>query len=268
MIAKTVMVEGKKAQVYFLGDVHTGAANHQKDAFARAVKMIAESGGYWIGMGDYLDCINHKDQKRFNPKEVDPELSISDLDNLPIIQAESFVKSVMPIAKQCLGLVAGNHETAFRKHHTLDIMGYLCEKLGVDNLSGKAFVNIIVNEIPISLHVCHGVGGGGMREGYPINKVHDIARWDIANVHVIGHVHQLACDRAVFNRYHHNKIQYIKTWYGVSGGFLSKSELNTESYFEQSPGKCSGIGMLELTIDSKHNSLSQTITELRKVYLD
>lgn len=268
METKTHKIDGRAATVYFLGDVHIGAANHQKDAFARAIKRISETDCYWIGMGDYLDCINHRDP-RFNPKEINPQFSISDLDNLPKLQADSFIKSVMPIKDRCLGLIAGNHEAKFKKHNTYDVMSHLCKELGVTYLSGKAFINLIINDYPVSIHVCHGVGGGGMREGYPVNKIHDIARWEIADVHVIGHIHQLACDRAVFTKFHYNVVQKIKVWYGVSGCFLSKAELNTESYYEQNPGKSSGIGMLKLDITAASlNYKKGIITEMYPVYLD
>jgi hypothetical protein len=270
MRGKEINHEEKSFEVYFIGDIHVGAANHQKEAFAKAVKMISESGAYWIGMGDYIDAINHRDP-RFNPREIDGSFTVADLDDLPRKQSESLIKTLMPIKSQCLGLLSGNHEDSYRKHNTFDVVSYLCEKLECDNLgSGLAFINIkLPNLIVVRICACHGKGGGGMREGYPINKAYDVFRYVVADVMVMGHVHHLMADRAMYVRYTNGVIQKNKAWRGVSGCFLTKGELDTDGYFEQSPGKESGIGMLRLTVDFVGQKTKSSLqTNLQKVYLD
>ena len=70
MQTKLIEVQARTATVYFLGDIHEGAANHQAKALAKAIDIIAnDSNAYWIGMGDYIDAINHRDP-RFNPLEM------------------------------------------------------------------------------------------------------------------------------------------------------------------------------------------------------
>ncbi|MGI6540966.1 MAG: hypothetical protein ACOX38_09345 [Bacillota bacterium] len=62
MQTKLIEIQAKTATVYFLGDIHEGAANHQAKALAKAIDIIAnDSNAYWIGMGDYIDAINHRD---------------------------------------------------------------------------------------------------------------------------------------------------------------------------------------------------------------
>ena len=70
MQTKLIEIQAKTATVYFLGDIHEGAANHQAKALSKAIDIIAtDSDAYWIGMGDYIDAINLHDP-RFNPLEM------------------------------------------------------------------------------------------------------------------------------------------------------------------------------------------------------
>ena len=238
---------------YYLGDVHEGAANHCDAAFKQAVDMIASDADAWIGLGDYVDAINHNDP-RFNPQEISERYSIKDLEDLPKKQSDNFIKSITPIKDKCLGLIYGNHEDAYRRHNTFDCVNYMCERLGLENLRHKAWVNLAFyggedsNLAPIKIVVCHGSGGGGMREGYPVNKAYDVFRWDMADIHVMGHLHQMCADRAEYNHYAHNTMRSDKVWFGVNGCFLAKSTYGNDGYFEQRPGKESAIGLLKQTI--------------------
>ena len=74
MQTKLIEIQARTATVYFLGDIHEGAANHQAKALKEAINIIAtDSDAYWIGMGDYIDAINHRDP-RFNPLDRQLEL--------------------------------------------------------------------------------------------------------------------------------------------------------------------------------------------------
>ncbi len=50
--------------IYYLGDVHLGAANCNEHALKNAVKMIQEDANAWIGVGDYIDAISYNDLKK------------------------------------------------------------------------------------------------------------------------------------------------------------------------------------------------------------
>ena len=194
MNIKIIEVPPKPYVMYFLGDIHEGAANFKEDALRRAVDLIAEDADGWLGIGDYIDAINHRDP-RFSPKEINARYSISELDDLPRIQCDNLLKYLAPIKDKCVGLLAGDHEDSYRKYHAFDVVHYLCRELDCDNLGHKAWVSLQFKynknkSIPFKIVAVHGSGGGGMREGYSTNKVYDLFRWDIADVHVMGHLHQ------------------------------------------------------------------------------
>jgi len=145
--------------IYLLGDVHIGSANFARPEFVKSVNMIKESGGYWIGMGDYVDCITTRDP-RFNPFEIAQEFGVRDLANLPMAQANEFMKLIEPIKDKCLGLISGNHEDKYRQHNGTDITDYICQTIGATNLRQKAWINLpntlrpVVNQA-LRVSSCH-----------------------------------------------------------------------------------------------------------------
>lgn len=275
MQCKTVKIEQSKQPtiIYFLGDIHEGAANMQESALLKAIKQIQADNAYWIGMGDYVDAINHKDP-RFNPAEISKKYNISDLDDLPNKQVFELFEKLKPIADKCLGLIAGNHEDAYKRYNGFDVNAMLCKLLNADNLKQKAFISLQHYRtsdknkcVSHTICVCHGSGGGGMREGYPVNKTYDVFRYDIADVHVQGHMHKMTTDRAVYTQCHQQIIRKMPSWYASNGCFLSKSEIGSDGYFEQKPGKESDIGMLKLTIMPDTHCRENTVINLDKIYL-
>jgi len=258
--------------IYYLGDVHLGAANCNEHALKQAVKMIQEDANAWIGMGDYIDAISYNDP-RFNPLEIAERYEIRDLNDLPRKQADEFLNIIEPIQNKCIGLISGNHENKYRKYNGFDVNSYLTSSLGVPDLHQKAWISINFRDekrgrsTPIKIVVCHGTGGSGFREGYPINKVYDIFRWDIADVHVMGHLHQMQTDRCEYNDFSYGTIRRLISWFAINGCFLSKTEEGVDSYFEERPGKESAIGMLRQTIYTHGKRKDLFDIQLQKIYL-
>ena len=257
--------------VYYLGDIHLGASNCDEIAFKKAVKMIQKDGNAWIGMGDYIDAISYNDP-RFNPLEVASKYAIKDLKDLIRKQADEFISIVEPIKDKCIGLICGNHEHKYRKFNGFDVNSYLSENIGTIDLHQKAWIKIIFKDstrnrfTPVKIVVCHGTGGGGFREGYPINKVYDIFRWDIADVHIMGHLHHLQTDRCEYNDYSYGIMRKLVSWFAVNGCFLSKTEEGVDSYFEDRPGKESSIGMIKQYIYPSSEKKELFRIELQKIY--
>lgn len=275
MEAITIKLDSRKYKskpytLFQLTDAHTGAASFAEPAFKKAVKIIAEEGDGWLGGGDQLDCINHKD-KRFNPLEVAERYKIKDLANLPVAQAEHFLELTQAIHSKCLGLIEGNHEQSFRRYNSFDVNDHLAKHMNTVNLRSKAWVNLSFTDgniyMPVTIAICHGAGGGGMREGYPINKCHDTFRWDIADIKLMGHLHNMATDRAEFNSYVYGKIRKNVSLYGIGGCFMLKSVLGHDGYFEQRPGKESSIGMLRIDIYPYVKKREDMRIEMSKIYL-
>ena len=105
-----------------------------------------------------------------------------------------------------------------------------------------------------------------MREGFPINKCHDVFRWDMADVHIMGHLHRMAVNRATYNRYEYNALRKEPIYFAVNGCFLEKSTPGNDGYFEQKSGQESSIGLLKLTIQTAGNR-DRFKLDLQPIYL-
>src|SRR3972149_1398546 len=115
--------------LYGVGDIHLGNYACDEDRLKDDIEKIRKDPyAYWIGMGDYTDCINITD-KRFDPKSLAKWLVREDLDNLPLVQADKYIKYFEPIASKCLMLHTGNHEELIRRRYHQDVLAYIALKM-------------------------------------------------------------------------------------------------------------------------------------------
>ena len=197
---------GDEINIYFLGDIHEGNVNHAEPELRKAVNIIKDDpNGYWIGMGDYVEAITTDDKKRFNPITIATKYGISELKDLPFKQMEAVFKNIEPIQDKCLCLLLGNHEESYIKHNSSDIYSRFVDmfRYPPPKIGYVGFLKLVFRTKDKHLYspiiaLNHGDGGGGFREGYPINKLWDVFRWVNADVSVMGHVHRLMEDDKKF----------------------------------------------------------------------
>ncbi len=262
---------GEKINVYFLGDIHEGNCNHADREFRQAVKIIEDDpDGYWIGMGDYIEAITISD-KRFDPMSVAEDYRIKDLKDLPYVQTQNVYNKLKPIDSKCLALLIGNHEEAYVKYNHADVYNRFYEmftsapkKIGYVGFLKLGFTrkaNPTMYSKVIALN--HGDGGSGIREGYPINKVHDVFRWADADICVMGHIHQLCKDsKKMIGVTHKDTLSRRWKFWGASGCFLYTYVEGNKNYFEAKGRAESKIGMLKATIEMRHNELFTQLNEI------
>jgi hypothetical protein len=261
---------------YFLGDVHEGNCNHDKKAFAEAVKIIKEDKnckGVFL-MGDLIDCIINALDPRFDPLEIAEEYKIRDLKDLPRKQAERVYETLKPIEHLILACVVGNHEEQYIKRHSFNVYDHYCKlfaskpvKLGYVGFYRLRFIRKNSGtRHKIDLALNHGQGGGGFREGYPLNKLFDTFRWTQGDVHIMGHVHTLMEDEQNYMTVGDNvKLKMRKVLYGISGCFLKTSVDGNTNYFEHKGRPQSKIGMLRLDawVHGKKQDLKYSLTKIK-----
>jgi len=261
---------------YFIGDIHEGNVNHAEPEFKKAVQIIKDDpNGYWIGLGDYVEAITLDDRKRFNPITIAKKYGIRDLKDLPYKQMEVVYSRFQPIEDRCIALLIGNHEESYIKHNHSDIysrfvemftprprkMGYVgFLKLKFKRKDGK---NLFTTVVALN----HGDGGGGFREGYPINKLWDVFRWVDADVSIMGHTHRLLEDSKKFTGVTKNDgLKKFYRYVGNSGCFLWTYQEGNANYFEHKGRYESDIGMLKLTVGMDTDSQTQKLS-LHKIKL-
>ncbi len=252
----------KTFSCFFIGDVHEGNSNHNSDAFEKAVKIIQKTShpSIVITMGDICECIDTKDP-RFSPAEIEDKYAIRDLKDLPRKQFKKVFEKLKPIKDKIKYVVAGNHEESFIRHNGFDVIDYFTtDLLGLDSsakLGYSAIGKIVLTNhgktLTLKLSLTHGTGGGGFREGYPVNNCLDIFKKFDCDIHVMGHTHKFVNQSFPFISVNKvGKRQDRVKWFCNTGCFMDTYKEGNRNYFEGKKGMVSEIGFLELHAYEKH----------------
>lgn len=262
--------ERKPLRIFFTGDWHIGNCNFDREAAVRMVDIIMESARkyqtYVVTMGDLFDLITHADAKRFVASTIDDTYQIRDLSDLPTRQMDDAQAIFGPIMPLVIARLVGNHESAYKKYHSIDIHQTFFRRFaqadgfvrpaGVTYAKGDGDLGYIgflklqistkgTTRTAVTFCLNHGDGGGGYREGYPKNKMHDVFRWSDADYSIMGHIHQLETDY----REHHtisdnNDYTMVGRWKGISGTLLRTSMEGKTNYFEHKGRAGGAVGCL------------------------
>lgn len=191
--------------LWFLGDLHVGAASCDEGAIKATVKAIkSDPLALWLGVGDLAEFISPHDW-RFRLSQLaqwvrDDELEYGD--DIVNAQIERVIGLLKPIADKCLGLLCGNHEdrqlTTFdRNVHRAVWQGMLAECKEVQNLQDEALGRLTFTRgrrgpghtTTLDIYVHHG-WFAGRKSGAKVNNLHDLLlSWNV-DIVAVGHGHE------------------------------------------------------------------------------
>lgn len=192
--------------LYVIGDVHIGASNCAEKHFRKFVNYIKNRPhAYWIGGGDYCNCITPNDLKRFDFNALADWLFIGEahdvkeaLADISKQERDRFCEIVEPIADKCLGLIEGNHEHKFMVQNYSGHHYLMCDQLNVTNLTDCAFLRLTAihtsqpsrcsDSRVITVFIMHGSGGGRTAGAEP-NHLARMATFAEADIILRGHSH-------------------------------------------------------------------------------
>lgn len=110
-----------------MSDLHIGANNVDHDWIKRELEDAREHGDRILLNGDIFDLILPVDHKRFQPDALHPRLrGRRDILNAAL---EWGAELLSPYTDLIDMIGIGNHETAVEKHHTMDVVLMLVDKL-------------------------------------------------------------------------------------------------------------------------------------------
>lgn len=186
-------------RLVIIADVHLGNLHSDEKLLRKlAAEIAAEPNTYWIGLGDYLECINLKDP-RFDPTELVPWLMGGEqLRNLARAQAARFIEIMQPTAAKCIGLCEGNHEWNVLAHSETDVYSTIIDGLhdpaAEHRLDHAGFVDWVFTRFrdshTIRIFASHG-SQGGRRGGSTALRLEEIAGGlDGVDVVLQGHAHR------------------------------------------------------------------------------
>ena len=187
----------KEYELWGLGDFHLGARASNEELIERVVKRIQSNpNAYWIGTGDYCDCIVMSDQKRFDPKGIAKWIPLEELWEAPFLQTQRACDILAPIQDRCLGLLEGNHEHELWKRHNQNITAAIAHDFKVPFLGYSTWgllkwrwkTGKSATTRKLSLYAHHGYGGGRTTGGKANKLVHAGMRFH-ADVTILGHGH-------------------------------------------------------------------------------
>lgn len=255
-----------------LSDIHLGSAGCDISKLQETINYIlASPNRYWIGIGDYLDCINITDH-RFDPYSIDPRYNIPMLSRLIKTQTDDLISFLTPIKEKCLGLLTGNHEETIRLRYHHDVLYEICERwdmrgcnIGYDGFIRLRFIrNKSTNSPPAShvfvIYASHGFGGS-RTSGPKVNRLEGVAHSFDADIIILAHEHKKVIAPPIIKLGLNERGDLIqKKQIAVMSGSFKKSYVqNATSYEEKAGYPPSDLGTVKIMVTPETRDLRASL---------
>ncbi len=245
-----------------IGDAHIGNIGCDINRLKEDIEEIRQDPtALWIGVGDYVECINITD-KRFDPESIDSSYNIRSLSRLVDAQIEDVVFLLKPIAKKCIGFLTGNHEEEVRlrsqRNASYDIakgLGILDKYMGYDGFIRLIFTRH-ADSTMVTFYCSHGYGGA-RKSGSKINKLEDFAHSFDADIIILAHEHKKIIAPPVL-RLGLNSIGNLiqkKQWAVMSGSYLKGYVQKATTYIEKKGYPPSDLGTITIKIKPRYREI-------------
>ncbi len=242
-----------------IGDIHLGNVGCDIEHLKKIITYIKDNPkALWIGMGDYMECINIIDP-RFDAKSIDPSYDIKNVDNLVSMQMADIKALFMPIKNKCLGLITGNHEETIRIRFKRDVTLDLTREMGVDYLGYDCFLRMNFIRKPllikatgttIILYATHGCGGSRMAGG-KINRIESFCDSFDADIVLVAHEHKKIVTNKIkigIKKIDTLKLVHKKQVGCMTGSFLQGYVNDAMTYVERKGYPPTDIGVVKVMI--------------------
>lgn len=238
-IMTTVPVQSASEEytIWPLFDIHYGAAACNLKRLRADIQAIADDPyALWLGGGDMIEAINHLDP-RYDPKVVEVGSTLR--------QVSDFADLVAPIYHKCIGLLEGNHEFQFTRHHDVSAYHLICQSLerrnpamsgasdeqirkagsrlalGVQGYMSLQFKRTNGTSNTFVIYAEHGAGGGDLRGGDALMLGRLLGKHPYCRVALCGHRHQVVVvkdsgDRPIDN----GEVEVYSRYSALCGAYL------------------------------------------------
>jgi len=257
----SIKFKGKSDWFYVvpIGDIHLGNACCDIEKLQEMVEWVKKNKNvYWIGMGDYVDCINYSD-KRFDPNTIDKKY-MANLSNCVSMQIEDIIAILAPIADKCIGLHRGNHEETIRLRYQYDVMYKMWEAFKKPLLKDSAMTRLCFDDgkghrSAFEIFSTHG-SCGGRKGGAKINRLEDMITFADADVYLMGHNHIKATEtKSTLYLDHQMNLKVKKRILAVTGCFLHGYKEGITSYIEKWGFPPTDIGVVKLMFNPRKHDV-------------
>jgi len=210
---QTLKIHGHKkyAEVVFLGDVHYGSPQCDKERFLKMVKYCFEHNIYVLLMGDLIElATRHSVGSGVYEQEFAGQS-----------QYEQMVEWLKPLAKKglILGTLQGNHEERCYKDSGVNVSKAMARELGVRYLGDACWNVFRVGSQSYTIYSLHGRTGSKF-DGTALLALERISASFFADLVAMGHAHKLITSSVVGQRVVNGSVQEFKKHLLITGGFL------------------------------------------------
>lgn len=252
---------GAKISIIPIGDTHDGVKNFDLLKLKKVVDWIRyKENAYWLGMGDYCEFIGYTDDKRFDPKAIDPQF-YGDLDNLHFAQIKHISDLLKPIGHKCIGLLEGNHENTIHRKCQTDATDIIAYNLKTRNLGFVTFIRLFITRIKaprkgvtqvVKIYATHGWGGGRLI-GADLNALQALSKDFDADIYLSGHTHKKGTANTerldVIGRMGNPTLIQRKRILGKTGSFYRTYLKDVNSYAEKNGSSPLPTGVIKVIIE-------------------
>lgn len=192
-------------RILILADVHWDSAHCQLAALKETLAQAQAEGCPVIISGDFFDAMQGKWDPRSSQEALRPEHRGGSYLDLLVDTSSEWLA---PFSENLALISYGNHETAIKKRHEVDLLQRLCHELrrggsrvecgpywGFVLVSGR-FAMAEKQRDSFTIHYHHGFGGGGEITRGMIDQSRTRSQY-LADVYVSGHIHRRNCDENV-----------------------------------------------------------------------
>ena len=253
--------------VIWTGDWHLGNESVDLDSLdCLQDRILSNSNIQVIHGSDIIEGIIPTD-KRFDVDEAETTV---------VEQIEMAVSRLKAIAKQCVGMLKGNHESA-PSRLIGDITALMCKQADIDNLSQCCYLNVDApdgNSTAFCSHFVPSINNRNedavCRQAAKASRLRKLLRPFEAHLKLLGHIHHFIChtpvleDRLMFveNKIKHRPVMVRPEWIAVCPAFL-KVYGDQDNYAQAKLYDPTDIGWVEVDFDKQAQ-----VVEIRNVLGD
>lgn len=199
------------AEVIFLGDVHWGSPQCDKQRFLRMVDYCAKNNVYVLLMGDLCETATRHSVGAGVYEQESPAES----------QHEEMVKILKPLAdlKLIIGSHRGNHEERTYKESGVDVSKALARELGVTYLGDACWHAFRVGKETYYVYSLHGRTGSRF-DGTALLAIERISTSFFADLVAMGHVHKCVNSIVLMQTVRHQQVVEHKKHLLITGSYL------------------------------------------------
>jgi hypothetical protein len=251
--------------LWFLGDLHVGAASCDERAIRDTVKQIrADPLARWFSLGDLAEFIPRSDW-RFRQSRLAPWIRGLDADYCDDIvdqQLRWLITELGPIAGQCLGALYGNHEDKHLAKWERDVHRHLCRELKLENLTNEALVRVtftrgrVSNARSLDVYLHHG-WFAGRKSGAKVNNLHDLFGQFDVDIVAVGHGHDrmIAPPFTTLYMAQNGELAKRRRYALMTGAYLKSHEQGVTCYASDKGYRSADLGAVRLLYKPNRHEL-------------